>query len=193
MAESRREGLPAKGTPVNALEEALLIVSLGIFTGLVANACREDRIVLRHDYFHYYKGRSSLPVTDLVKRIEEHELRTVGLDELRAALSSGAIGTGALVLVDARGDEDFQIGHIPGAIQFDHYRPDKHIDHVLRTCLTAETVVIYCKGGSCDDSLLAARDLIEFGLSQSRLAVFAGGIDAWQARGFALEAGKGSF
>jgi rhodanese-related sulfurtransferase len=96
-----------------------------------------------------------------------------------------------VIFMDARNDEHYRAGHIPGAYQFDHFRPENYLANVLQVCLTAEQIVFYCNGGECDDSLQAAvmlRDSIP--IPKEKIFVYGGGITEWAANGFPIELGN---
>jgi rhodanese-related sulfurtransferase len=95
-----------------------------------------------------------------------------------------------IVFVDARADRPFRDGHIPGAIQFDPFYPEKRLTEVLAACSLADQVVIYCNGGDCTDSSLVAHLLRDAGVPVARLAVFVGGISEWKTHRSALEVGE---
>lgn len=86
---------------------------------------------------------------------------------------------GLIVFVDARDDMSYQAGHIPGAIQCDHYRIDAYIDDVLARAMGAEMVIVYCNGGDCEDSLFVANDLYQFGVPLDVIHVYEGGWEEW--------------
>lgn len=94
---------------------------------------------------------------------------------------------GKIVFVDARNEEEFGKGHIPGAHLFDPYHPDKYFAAVMPPCQTAETVVVYCHGGDCDDSLTAASLLRDVGIPAGKIYVYAGGMAEWEAGRYPLE------
>lgn len=94
-----------------------------------------------------------------------------------------------ILFVDARGQQAFEEGHIPGAWPYDPYRPGRFLGELLPLCMTAELVVLYCNGGRCEDSHLAARQLLEAGVPADRLRIYTGGITAWREAGRPLETG----
>ena len=61
-----------------------------------------------------------------------------------------------VIFIDARDDEHYRAGHIPGAYHFDRFHPENYLTNVVQVCLTAEQIVFYCNGGECDDSEHAA-------------------------------------
>lgn len=89
--------------------------------------------------------------------------------------------TRKFLLIDARNADTHAAGHIPGSLQFDHFRPEINAGEILSACLDAEKIVIYCHGGSCDDSVFAARMLQEFGVPAERFSIYAAGFHDWQS------------
>ena len=94
-----------------------------------------------------------------------------------------------VVFVDARSTDAYQAGHIPGAYQLDYYHKEDYLPQVLPACMTARQVVVYCAGGSCEDSLLTASVLLAPVISKEKLAVYAGGYTEWTNEHLAVEIG----
>jgi rhodanese-related sulfurtransferase len=122
------------------------------------------------------------------------QLRAKGLglveSEQAARLFADPRYASELVLfVDARDDRHYQEGHIPGAYQFDHYRPDNYLPTVLPACQNAEQIVVYCTGGNCEDSEFAALTLRDAGVPPERLFIYAGGMTEWATNGLPVETG----
>jgi rhodanese-related sulfurtransferase len=97
---------------------------------------------------------------------------------------------GLVMFVDARDNEHYRAGHIPGAFQLDHYHPENYLAAVLPASQAAEQIVVYCKGGSCEDSEQTAILLRDAGVPKDRLFVYAGGFDEWTARLLPIETGE---
>ena len=95
-----------------------------------------------------------------------------------------------VVFIDARDDDHYQSGHIPGAYQLDHYHPENYLATVLPVCQSAEKIVVYCKGGSCEDSEQTAIFLRDAGVAREKLFVYAGGFDEWTANHQVIETGS---
>jgi rhodanese-related sulfurtransferase len=96
---------------------------------------------------------------------------------------------GLVLFVDARDDRHFQEGHIPGAHQLDHFRPENYLSAVLAVCTSAEKIVVYCNGGDCEDSEFTAIMLTQAGVPADRLFIYAGGISEWKQHGEPVELG----
>jgi rhodanese-related sulfurtransferase len=86
---------------------------------------------------------------------------------------------GAIVFIDARDEEHYLGGHVPGAYEFDPYYPEKYFPAVLPVCQAAEQIVVYCNGGDCDDSKTAALLLRDMGMINQNIFVYGGGITEW--------------
>ncbi len=95
-----------------------------------------------------------------------------------------------IIFIDAREDEQYRAGHIPGAYQFYHYYPERYLTNVLQVCLTAQQMVFYCNGGECDLSLDAAMYLSDNArIPKEKVFVYGGGFGEWAANGLPIELG----
>lgn len=97
---------------------------------------------------------------------------------------------GVIVFVDARDEDHFRTGHIPGAYHLDHYHPEKTLAEVLPACQVAQQIVVYCKGGTCEDSEQTAIFLRDAGIAKEHLFVYVGGFDEWMAHHLPVEMGE---
>jgi len=95
-----------------------------------------------------------------------------------------------VIFVDARDDLQYRQGHIPGAYQFDPYRPEGYFPTVLPVCRAAEQIVVYCNGGNCGDSETAALLLKDVGISNRKIFIYAGGITDWTNNHQQVEIGE---
>jgi rhodanese-related sulfurtransferase len=96
---------------------------------------------------------------------------------------------GSIAFIDARDEQHYREGHIPGACEFDPYYPEKYFAAVLPVCQAAEKIVVYCNGGDCDDSESAAILLRDVGITNQKLFVYTGGIPEWITNGLPVEIG----
>lgn len=94
------------------------------------------------------------------------------------------------VFLDARKVSEYERGHLVHAYQFDPYRPESGLNELLPVFQTAEVIIVYCSGGECEDSLLAAGLLIRAGIPADRIQVFGGGIKAWKSHKQTVEQGE---
>jgi rhodanese-related sulfurtransferase len=96
---------------------------------------------------------------------------------------------GLIVFIDARDDEHFQEGHIPGAYQLDYYHAENYLGTVLPVCQLAQQIIVYCNGGECEASEHTAEFLRDAQVPADKLYVYAGGITAWNAKHRPVELG----
>lgn len=84
------------------------------------------------------------------------------------------------ILLDVRTDEEFQSGHIPGALMIDYYA--ENFAERISTLDKAKTIYIYCRSGG--RSGRAMKIMQEQGFD--RLYNLDGGIKAWTGAGRAV-------
>lgn len=119
-----------------------------------------------------------------------HDYQSINLDGVEAALADPRYEQGLIVFVDARADEPFEAGHIPGALQCDHYQLDKYINAVMNKARVAEQVIVYCNGGQCEDSIFMCQNLMERGLDYKAIYLYEGGWKEWEQSGNPIAKGK---
>jgi rhodanese-related sulfurtransferase len=187
--------------------EAALLAAAGIALALAANALSPRGLNLRRNYFPGAAGDSVAPPLStsaapaaggdkvsaaeraLEARILADGFQVAKRAEVAALLQDPRYRQGRVILIDARDEEHYRQGHIPGACELDPYHPERHIASVLPACQAAEEVVVYCNGGDCEDSQFAAVTLSEAGVAKSKLRVYTGGVADWSAAGLPLETG----
>jgi rhodanese-related sulfurtransferase len=182
--------------------EALFIAALGLVFALAANALSPRGLRLSRNYFP--DAETPAPVSSTVaattsastsapnatiQRLQQRGLQLVSSNEVVELFRDPRYEQGLVVFIDARDDQHYGAGHIPGAWQFHHYRADDYLPTILPVCLNALKVVVYCSGGECEDSEFAAIMLRDAGVPRDLLFVYAGGILEWKASGLPVETG----
>ena len=191
----------------SVLQEVVLIALIGAALAFAANALSPRGLHLSKNYY----PATSLPVPSPSPSSNATAAAGVRTNSPQELLSALLLANGlqladsnrvtqffgdprreqdAVIFIDARNDDHYRAGHIPGAYQFDHFRPENYLTNVLQVCLTAEQIVFYCNGGECDDSLQAAvmlRDSVP--IPKEKLFVYGGGITEWATAGFPVELG----
>lgn len=124
-----------------------------------------------------------------VERLRNNGLQPISHDEVVQAFNDPQHQVDAILFVDARDDEHYRKGHIPRAVQLDHYRLERYIDVVLPLAQAAEKVIVYCNGGDCEDSEFATIELRNRGVDPTRLFIYVGGMKEWEAGGLPVEKG----
>ncbi len=98
---------------------------------------------------------------------------------------------GLIAFIDARSEEHYKEGHIPGAYEFDHFHPENYLTTVLPACQAAQQIVVYCDGGDCELSEHAALFLRDSaGIPKEKLLVYTGGISEWRSKHLPIEIGE---
>jgi rhodanese-related sulfurtransferase len=114
-------------------------------------------------------------------------VQVVSFDEVCEMFDDPERAAGLILFVDARDDDNYNEGHIPGAVQLDHYNFERYLPKVLPLTRSAEKIVVYCNGGDCEDSLFASEDLFGAGVPYEKVFLYPGGIEEWRQRGMPVE------
>jgi rhodanese-related sulfurtransferase len=112
----------------------------------------------------------------------------VFMDELEiddAKTARQIYDSGAALFVDARSRENFENGHIPGAVSLPGGQVDEQIDSFMSKHAPEQPIVTYCSGRTCEDSHHLAQLLLETGFVNVR--VFIDGFPGWEAEGYPVE------
>lgn len=124
------------------------------------------------------------------KKHLEHDFQTISLEEVQKVFDDPQTRQGLNIFVDARDDEHFAEGHVPGAMQCFPYEARRCLDRVKMAADGAEKVIVYCGGGDCEDSIFMCRELTEAGVPTEAVYLFEGGWKEWSASGMPTEGGK---
>jgi rhodanese-related sulfurtransferase len=190
------------------LEAAFVVVGGAIFA-FAANQVSPRGLALTRNYFPEGTGRlvSATPLATLphnatgtnssafdpaqmlAAELKEKGLQLIDRSQALQLFHDPRFKQNTVVFVDARDEQHYREGHIPGAYEFDPYRPEKYFDAVLPVCKAAEQIVVYCNGGDCDDSETAALLLRDVGIPGRKLMVYGGGITEWTTNGLPVEIG----
>jgi len=188
------------------LLEAVLVGLVGAALAFAANGLSPAGLKLNRNYFPGETQGTVEPVRSHVAAGTNGAVATQTLaDRLRAkgiALFDNAkvvelfhdprYAQNQVVFIDARNDDEFQEGHIPGAHQFDHFHFEKFLPTIVPLCQAAQQVVVYCGGGDCELSEFAATMLAnDLGIAKEKLAVYGGGMTEWKSKGLPVETGAG--
>lgn len=177
------------------LGQTLLLLAIGVVVGLSANAVRgRDHIDINRDHFRWDPipvdpNGTEVDLFNLPAAIPGHPFREVTLQQVSELFQDPKAGYGVYVFVDARSDEPYQAGHIPGAVQCDFYRIGSYLDTVLGKVFGAEKVIVYCNGGECEDSLSVCGELLNNAVPWPNIYLFKGGWEAWHQSGMPFKAG----
>ena len=205
-----QSGVPARPPAVGrVLGEAVLVAVLGAAFAFAANQISPLGLSLTRDYFPAGTAHAVRPVAGgrtcrappaqiptalspaqfLAAQMKEKGLQLMDGRQALRYFHDPRFKQDMIVFIDARDEENYQKGHIPGAYEFDPYHPEKYFATVLPVCQKAEQVVVYCNGGDCDDSESAALLLRDVGIPNQKLFVYGGGITEWKTNSLPVETG----
>lgn len=180
------------GTARTVLREAVLVMVVGGILALAANHFSPRGLSLTRNYF----PQGIVPATPAgpaastnvaatasaaspIAPAKPKEWQWIDGPGVLQLFHESHLKPGVIVFIDARDEEHYLGGHIPGAYEFDPYHPEKYFPDVMPVCRAAEQIVVYCHGGDCDDSQSAAHLLHEVGIPARKLFIYAGGITDW--------------
>ncbi len=127
-------------------------------------------------------AESRLAELDEVARaylVGRDEFEPISRTELRRRLQAGTV-----TLIDVRPAEEFEKGHIAGAVSV----PVEQVTSWARAVPKGRTVVAYCRGPYCVYALQAVAALRKRGITAVRAE---DGVSEWRAAGLPTEAGGG--
>ena len=190
-----------------ALLEGLLVAAIGAALAFAANALSPRGLELTKNYFPGTKRalpppaeaaqptgapgvKTNSPLELLAGRLRENGLQLADSNLAAQWYRDPRREQDQVIFIDARDEEHYRAGHIPGAYHFDRFHPENYLTNVVSVCLTAEQIVFYCNGGDCDDSEHAAVMLRDgIGIPKEKVFVYGGGITEWATNGLPIEVG----
>ncbi|UCF94305.1 MAG: rhodanese-like domain-containing protein [Desulfobacterales bacterium] len=93
--------------------------------------------------------------------------------------------SGKALFVDARSRDDYEEGHIQGAVSLPVGQFDEAVEAFLEQYPSEGLIVTYCSGRACDDSHRLAQLLLALGYPNVR--VFIDGYPGWEAERYPVE------
>jgi len=186
--------------------EWLFVLGLGLSLSVILNHHSSKGLDVSRNYFPDQPGPSGpssplgnpaggqIPtfeeeVARAVERLQGKGFQAFDTEEMAALMDDPGLEAGLVVIIDARNEALYQEGHIPTAFLFDHYQMEQYVDWVLPMCQIADQIVVYCSGGHCEDSEFTANDLMQLGVPQEKLYIYAAGMRGWNEAGYPLALG----
>jgi rhodanese-related sulfurtransferase len=120
--------------------------------------------------------------------ITANEKNAIVLDDLEigdVTLAKKLYDSQKFVFVDARSQDDYDEGHIKGAVSLPVGRFDEKIETFLEQYPPEKAIVTYCSGRTCEDSHRLTQLLLAFGYTE--INVFIDGYPGWEAEGYPIE------
>lgn len=158
------------------LKQALLLLVLAVSIAFVVNQFSPVGIALIGQW-DQDKGVISAQAKD-----EIHDGRLV-IDNIKIAkLSYDGDKT---LFVDARSNDDYNEGHIKGAISLPVGEFDERVGNLLDDYSPDQSIITYCSGRTCEDSHRLAQMLIDLGYEN--VSIMVDGFPGWKENGYPVE------
>jgi len=142
----------------------------------------------------YYElsGGDVIELLDIIRRVAEDRIAEVqklvrtylttkdALEPIAAKELLGRVRNGLVTVLDVRPSEEYQAGHLPGALNI----PLSELEGRLRKLPKTKEIVAYCRGPYCVLAFEAVKLLRERGFNARRLEA---GLPEWRTAGFPVE------
>ncbi len=175
--------------PRTLLGEVVLLAALVFAVSLVANALHPKGLDLGRDYFPAPQAEED-PETGQSTGLQ-HDFEIISFDDVKAWQPYARDEDGGVLILDARSEKDYKVGHIPGARLCHHYHQDLYVPDLLPLMNNADIVIIYCAGGDCEDSIQLATDLVfTHGVAKELVSIYEGGWEEWFEAGLETQTGE---
>jgi rhodanese-related sulfurtransferase len=190
------------------LQEGALVAVIGAALAFAANGLSPHGLELTKDYYPGDKvaspttaGATNLtnaaatttnsPLEILSARLRANGLQLAESNHVAQFFHDPRREQDGVIFIDARDEDHYRAGHIPGAYHFDRFQPQNYFTNVGQVCLSAQQMVFYCNGGDCDDSEQAAIMLRDsLGIPKEKVFVYGGGFTEWTNNGMPFELGQ---
>jgi rhodanese-related sulfurtransferase len=161
---------------MKTLKEISIITAISVIAALGVNYFSPNGIALVGKWDISQGVVSALGKSDVV--MDEFEIDDI-------AHAKTLYDTGNVLFVDARSFEDFNDGHVKGAISLPVGQYDELIDGFHQRNDLDRSIVTYCSGRTCEDSNRLAQLLMERGYMN--ISVMIDGFPGWEARGYPID------
>lgn len=94
------------------------------------------------------------------------------------------------VFVDTREKEDFQAGHVKGALNISSYEKEEQYPMVAALMPDNYRIILYCHGPECDMAEKVAAFLGQLGYKN--MMIMSSGYPLWAQAGYPVEKGRGA-
>ncbi len=95
--------------------------------------------------------------------------------------------SGEALFLDARSEEAYSQGHIPGAFSLSYKSFEQGVPEWVNDLPKDQPLVIYCDGADCHASKVVYEKLLELGFEEDKLRIFSGGWTEWVKQGGEVE------
>jgi len=165
---------------VKTITDAIIIAALAIIIGLGVNSTRNLASLGGLPYDTPWPDNRKKVTLEIPPSYDPKSDSLLSVeDAYNLYLSKNSI------FIDAREPQEYDEGHIKGAINFPYEKWDAYWESVKPRLSPGNEIVVYCGGLDCELSLFAARELKSLGYPKSY--VFFGGWSKWSEAGLPVE------
>lgn len=146
-----------------------IILLLSGVVSLVANSVHPRKIPWVQDWSNHVEAKAKklqikvIPLSGALKKLQTQDV----------------------TFVDARPADEFEEGHIPGAVSIPFQSLMEHFPTAGSLIDSGRELVVYCKNSECDDSLMLAKELQAMGAKS--LTLYVDGFELWEKHGGEVE------
>jgi rhodanese-related sulfurtransferase len=158
------------------IKEIIILLGVSLILALVVNTFSPKGIALVGQWDITQGVITANPAAGAADQLQE-------IDSV--ALVKAIFDKGDVLFVDARSQNDYGNGHIPGAISLPVGQFEERSGSFLNRYPLEQPIVIYCSGRTCEDSHDLARFLSGVGFTNVR--IFIDGFPGWEAEGYPVE------
>ena len=161
---------------MKTLKEVSIIIGISAILAFGANYISPNGIALVGQWDISQGVVTAMEKNDVV-------MDELAIDDIMHAKS--LYDSGNVLFVDARSMEDYNDGHVKGAIFMPVGEYDDQIDAFLELYDLDHPIVTYCSGRTCEDSHHLAQLLMERGYLN--ISVMIDGLPGWEAEGYPID------
>ncbi|MFZ9964269.1 MAG: rhodanese-like domain-containing protein [Terrimicrobiaceae bacterium] len=130
-------------------------------------------------------GPRRIPWVEDHSRRVEWKAAQIGMEIVDVEGAKEIVEKGEFLVCDARKMEEFDAGHLPGAVSFPFASHEEAYNELAALFSEVQPVMVYCSGRDCDDALLLGKFLRAQGTK--RVVLFLDGISGWREAGLPLD------
>ena len=160
----------------NTALKAVIIVCAGFVIGILNNTFSRNGIELIGE-------RGNKTVSDSL--IVPHDYQPDAPEVVNLSQALESFKSREVVFLDCRLKEDYDLGHISGAVNLPWEEFEEYYPQLKSSLLESRGIIAYCDGDECELSLLLARELAELGYENVK--IFFGGWVEWKKAGLPIE------